>query len=253
MMGNPPLPLELIAYLLHDQPTNMPITAAELERDWMDAAPQRFPYRCLPLNIANQHGWWIGCPARFRAYWYGGLHSHDIELAFDGEPNTLITSHFGNGVLTFSIPYLFRTPPGINLWIKGPSNRFKPGIQALEGIVETDWAASTFTMNWKFTRPNEWVEFDEGEPICMLVPTPRGLLEQLHPVIRPLYTNRELRDQYVAWEKGRRGFLQGIYSQDPEAIKRGWQKDYFQGKIDEGTQFTGHQTRLHLREFEQGG
>jgi hypothetical protein len=25
-----------------------------VERDWMDASPQRFAYRCLPLNIATR-------------------------------------------------------------------------------------------------------------------------------------------------------------------------------------------------------
>ena len=46
-------------------------------------------------------------------------------------------SHFGEAVLTFSLPYLFRTPRGVNLWVKGPSNWIKDGIQPLEGIVET--------------------------------------------------------------------------------------------------------------------
>jgi Family of unknown function (DUF6065) len=30
-----------------------------MERAWMDATDQRFAYRCLPLNIANAHGWEI--------------------------------------------------------------------------------------------------------------------------------------------------------------------------------------------------
>ena len=57
----------------------------------------------------------------------------------------------------------------------------KDGIQALEGVIETDWATSTFTMNWKLTRQCEWVSFKKGEPFCMLVPVPRGLSEQLAP------------------------------------------------------------------------
>ena len=34
----------------------------------------------------------------------------------------------------------------------------------------------------------------------------------------------------------------------PDAVQRGWQKDYFQGKTGEGT-FREHQTRLDLPEF----
>ena len=33
------------------------VRPASAQRDWMDAAPNAFPYRCLPLNIANGHGW----------------------------------------------------------------------------------------------------------------------------------------------------------------------------------------------------
>jgi hypothetical protein len=154
-------------------------------------------------------------------------------------------------VLTFSIPYLFKTPEGINLWAKGPSNRPKDCLQALEGVIETDWAHSTFTMNWKFTRPNEWVEFQFGEPFCMLVPIKRGLTESLLPILEPLPANAELHAKYTTWEASRRGFLQGLKTLDPETVKRGWQKDYFQGKTTGGT-FDGHQTRLAVKEFTRG-
>ena len=239
---------EFIAYRVHDVPTAFGLEAAPLERDWMSEAAQRFPYRCLPLNIANQNGWVLTCPASFRVYWYGGAHPKDLDISFDGAADACVVSHFGAGVLTFSLPYLFRTPPGVNLWVKGPSNWIKDGAQALEGVVETDWATSTFTMNWKLTRPNEWIDFKKGEPICMIVPVPRGLLEGLVPKIVPLSAEPELQAQYKAWEASRSGFLAGLKGLDPEAVKQGWQKDYFQGKTGAGT-FDRHQTRVDLKEF----
>jgi hypothetical protein len=243
----------LIAYQIHDTPSRFTLSAAPIEREWMETAHQRFPYRCLPLNIANQNGWVLGCPVAFRAYWYGGPAPADVEVRFDGPADPSIMSHFGVGTITFSLPYLFRTPPGVNIWAKGPSNWPKDGIQALEGVIETDWASSTFTMNWKLTRPNEWVGFEVGEPICMLVPVPRGFAEGFAPRIELLKGNKELHDKYKAWEASRSMFLKGLLSNDPEAVKQGWQKDYFQGKTGEGGTFDGHQTRLHIREFEQGG
>jgi len=57
-------PNELIAYPLHDR-RRVPIIPAPVERDWMDNADRRFPYRCLPLNIANQNGWWLLCASDF--------------------------------------------------------------------------------------------------------------------------------------------------------------------------------------------
>ena len=143
-------------------------------------------------------------------------------------------ANIGAGTITFSLPYLFRTPPGVNLWVKGMSNYFKDGIQPLEGVVEADWPASTFTMNWKFTRANEWVSFEVGEPICMIVPIPRGFSESLIPRIEPLKGNAELHKQYLEWEASRSGFLKGLKTNDPDAVKQGWQKDYFQGKTPDG-------------------
>src|SRR3546814_13729675 len=66
-----------------------------------------------------------------------------------------VSTHFGSGIVTFSLGHLFRTSPGVNLWIKGPSNRPKDGASPLEGIIETDWSPYTFTMNWQLTRRSE--------------------------------------------------------------------------------------------------
>ncbi len=239
------------AYQIYDHVT-VGLDAAPLERDWMSDADQRYPYRCLPLNIANQNGWMLTCPTDFRCYWYGGDSPKDVEVRYDGQPDPTVSSHFGVGVVTFSIPYLFRTPKGINLWVKGPANMPKDGIHPLEGVVETDWASSTFTMNWKLTRPNEWVQFKKDEPICMVVPVPRGLTESFDPVISLLAADPELLEKYRVWEASRRGFLDGLKTLDPEVVKRGWQKDYFQGKKQDGGTFTGHQTRLNVKPFTRG-
>jgi uncharacterized protein DUF6065 len=241
-----------IAYAIHPN-IAAAIEPAPIARDWMDRAHLRHPYRCLPLVIANQSGWVLRTPAAFRAYWYGGPLKEDVELQFDEGPDNRILSHFGSGVITFTVPYLFRTPPGINLWVKGPANWIKDGVQPLEGVVETDWIASTFTMNWKMTRVCEWVRFEKDEPFCMLVPIPRGLGESLAPRFESLAANPELKTQYETWEKSRSGFLTGLDERNPDAIKQGWQKDYFQGKTPEGKEFTAHQTRLNLREFTPSG
>ena len=242
--------LPLIAYQIADAPPVMGLRPAAIDRDWMDATAQRYAYRCLPLNIANQNGWVVTAGTGFRAFWYGGAHPTDIEVQFDGPPDPFVSSHFGHGVLTFSLPWLFRTPPGVNLWVKGPSNSPKDGIQALEGVVETDWSVSTFTMNWRFTRGNEWVRFEAGEPVCHLVPVPRGFTEGFAPRVELLTATPELHAAYKAWEASRSGFLTGLKEQDPEAIKRGWQKDYFQGKTADGGAFDGHQTRLGVKPFD---
>ncbi|VTS04246.1 DUF6065 family protein [Tuwongella immobilis] len=237
------------AYEIHD-PWDMPLVTAPIDRTWMEEAHQRHPYRCLPLVMANQSGWMLLSPCTFRVFWYGGMLMTDLEVEFvNGVKDPRITSHFGNAVLTFSMPYLFRTPPGINLWVKGPSNWIKDGIQPLEGIVESDWSAATFTMNWKMTRPNTWITFEQGEPFCMLVPVPRGLAESFQTQSVPLAANTDLHEQYKRWEAGRSRFLEGLSKHEEAIVKQGWQKEYFQGKMGSGGRFDQHQTHLSLKPF----
>ena len=102
---------------------DMPLTAAPVDRAWMDATDQHFAYRCLPLAIANQAGWLLHNPATFTAWWDGGARLESLQLQFGAAPanpwsfsidsNTLagggaaadprIMSHFGDGKV-FVVP-----------------------------------------------------------------------------------------------------------------------------------------------------
>src|SRR3977135_1194753 len=120
--------MKLIAYVVDgDELESVP---ARVERDWMDTSDRRFAYRCLPLNIANAHGWEILCPISFDAMWTGGAETSDIAMSVPpGTPQAVAPiSIFGEGVLTFHINGLFRTPPGWNLWVGGSPNSPKDAI-----------------------------------------------------------------------------------------------------------------------------
>jgi hypothetical protein len=227
----------------------MPLVTAPVGRDWMDQTPERFAYRCLPLTIANQAGWVIPSPVTFSACWNGALGQDGVTITFASGDDARVRSHFGSGVITFAVPYLFRTPPGVNLWVKGPSNWIKDGAQALEGVVETDWLPATFTMNWKVTRVGYAVRFDRGEPICMVVPVPRGLAEGLEPVRARLDEDPTLRAQHDTWQRERSRFLADLMGRQPEAVARGWQRDYTKGLLPDGSPAPEHQTRVRLKEF----
>ncbi len=228
------------------------IVVGELERAWMNETPNRFAYRCLPLLIANQSGWMILNTHRFAATWNGGpgLDSITVEY-FDYVPGMTryALSHFGSGVLTFSVPYLFRTPPGFNMHVRGPANQPKDGIVALEGIVETDWSDATFTMNWRFTRPNQRVVFEEDEPIAMISPVRRGDVERFRPVFRALETDKQTEAGFIAFNQSRAEFNKGIQTNDPEAVKAGWQRHYMRGETTAGKRASEHQTAVTLARF----
>ncbi|MBI1310270.1 hypothetical protein GC176_03105 [bacterium] len=239
----------LIAYQLFPGIETLPVPAP-INRMWMDQTQQRFAYRCLPLTLANQAGWFLRNPGSFTARWNGGPRPCDTTLVFDEPtPNDRINSLFGYGTVTFNLPFLFRTPPAVNLWVKGPSNWPKHGIQALEGIVESDWTSATFTMNWKLTAPNEMVRFERGEPICMIVPFPRNCLDRVLPEVQLLSMNPALEADHKRWSADRDDFHRRIAARDPEALAQGWQKDYFQGRDPGRPAVDMHQTKLTVRPF----
>ncbi len=239
--------LKITAYECVEAP--MPISTATRQRDWIEELPERFAYRCLPLVIANQLGWDILCPVTFTASWNGKPGLDAIRIRFGGERSELVGSHFGNGILTFSLGYLFRTTKAHNLWVKGPANRPKDGIAPLEGIIETDWAPFTFTMNWQFTRKRLKVTFEEGEPICTVVPYPRHYAAKFEPVLRNLNEDPGLYRQYVAWRDERNAFNEALGVEGSEAQQAGWQRTYMKGRDQSGQVFAGHQTKVGMRDF----
>jgi hypothetical protein len=226
------------------------LVPAPVERDWMDRTNAGFAYRCLPLNIANAHGWLILNGAPFVAEWDGGIGLEAVTVR-PATPDTAVEagSHFGSGVLTFSVGALFRTEPGWDLVVTGPLNQPKDAIQPLTGIVETDWSPFSFTMNWKFTRKFAPVAFERDEPFCMIFPVQRGAIEQVEPEIRSFDADPEVRDAYLAWAESRRAFNEGLKVKGSKAEEEKWQKDYFRGSDRYAAPPADHRTRLRVKPF----
>jgi hypothetical protein len=240
--------MRLICYPTSGDPPKL--VPAPVERDWMERTDSGFAYRCLPLNIANAHGWLILNEAPFTALWNGdpGLDGVTVSAA-SPEGVILGSSHFGSGVLTFNLNGLFRTEPGYDLLVTGPLNRPKDAIQPLTGIVETDWSPFTFTMNWKFTRKLTPVAFERDEPFCMLFPVRRGEVEQVEPEIRPLAEEPGVCAAYTAWANGRKAFNEELKVVGSEAQTEKWQKDYFRGSDRYGDSPEDHRTKLRAPGF----
>ena len=242
--------MKLIAYLLDGH--SIDIRPAPVEREWMDHTGERFAYRCLPLNIANAHGWEVLCPAGFTAVWNGNadVAAVSVQPHNPGE-DPMAISHFGHGTLTFHLPCLFRTDAGWDLMAQGPINRPKDGIAALSGIIETDWAPYTFTMNWIFTQPEVAVDFEKGEPFCHVFPVERGKLTDIEPEIRLLSSEPELQRAFKQWDESRNRFNAELQQPGSQAQTDRWQKMYYRGVMPDGKPVEDHITRLRLRPFKK--
>jgi Family of unknown function (DUF6065) len=171
-------------------------------RHWMDELPHA--YKCLPLVIANQWGWQILCPTDVIVTWDGDPNLSGLHIDVTPQYQPAIKSQFGTGIVTFSPPWLFRTPPGWDLYAKGPSNRWKPNCVPLEGVIETWWLNYTFTLNWKLVEPGT-VFFARGESLGQLVPVPHATFHESTALEAPIGT-LELRaaQELLEWQEKRR-------------------------------------------------
>jgi hypothetical protein len=233
----------IVAYHIPGQ-QKLPLVPAPTRRDWMYETEEYFAMRCLPMLLANQAGWWLINEHPITVTWDGSQDPDGLRIEWSSDERGTAASHFGFGILTWNTPYLFRTPPGINLHVRGPANRLKDGIFALEGIVEPDWAMATFTINWKVTRPNVPIVFDRGDPLCQLVPVRRGELETYTPRLRSLADEPDLEAGFERWRQSRWAFQH----QDTEVS---WEKHYFLGQVGDGrvAPRNEHQMKLVLRSF----
>ena len=204
----------------------------------MDQFVDRHPYRCLPLTMANSTGWEILCPVGFTAEWNGGRPPRTSS----SPPTTRIPdfqdfakSHFSHGVLTFHPGYLFRTPRGWSMWVMGPPNHIKDGIQPLVGLVETDWLPFPFTMNWHFTRPGR-VRFAKGEPFCFITLAQDKPLETFERGPAPAGGRRcRCAASTTPGAASATSSTSACRQRDPEAMKEAWQRYYFRGEMPDET------------------
>jgi hypothetical protein len=218
---------------------------SDWQRDWMDATPHRYAYRCLPLTIVNQTGWWIKNPVGFTATWRGQPLPGSVDFQFDTAADTWskwINSQFGEGIITWNTPFLFRTKPeGSRLLVCGPFNYFKANLHPLSALVESDWISMSFTMNWKIMAPHQPVRFELGEPLFQVVPLVSNVcadLEDASVSFQKLSGNAELLRAYREWDQGRRRFHDQKAS--GEVKPHEWQKDYFPGRDSIGQETTSH-------------
>lgn len=239
----------ITAHLINPE-SRMAIEPASAKREWMDQTANRFAYRCLPLALANQAGWVLLNQRRIEITWNGSNNQDAIRVvAEDGSAPHYVQSHFGHGIVTFLIPYLFRTTEGYNLLMRGPANWPKDAIYPLEGLIETDWLEASSTMNWRLTRPNVPVVFEKDEPIAMIVPMRRGEMESFSPRIQTLSDNPSLQEGFARWAQSRGQFNRDLHQPDSEASKQGWQRHYMQGKSVDERSASEHQTKLRLADF----
>jgi hypothetical protein len=221
---------------------------ARARRDWMDGFPDRHAYRCLPISIANSFGWEVVSPCDLRIDYNGGPLASDLTIAAeDGYDlvDHLAASNFTHGILTLHTGYIFRTEPGWSLLATGPINEPKDGMSPLTGLIETDWLPYPFTMNYQLTRPGTF-RIRKGEAFCHVVPILAEPVADAEVEILPIEAEKDLKERMDGFAERRGKLLAAGVTPDPTSVREAWGREYFRGKLADGTSAPRHTHKLRL-------
>ena len=229
----------ITAFVLPGAPENVAnlIRPARPKREWMDRTPENYAYRCLPLSAANSMGWEILNPVNCEFRWNGLTPHTQVFVYRERELRFGPKSHFGSGVVTWELPFLFRTTPEYGLVVTGPANHDRADITPLDGFIRTDWLPFPFTMNWRITSPDVSIRFEEGEPIARVFPYPLDLLDATEVELHDLDEDLEFKRQFEDWGKQRQQNYQSRQQklsttqpgENPD-LDSLWNRQYVKGK-----------------------
>ena len=219
-------------------------------REWMDKVPQKYIYRCIPMIAANTMGWELLNPTTATAVWNGGELNTDVTISQKETSRFGAGSHFGSSIVTWYVPFLFRTPPDLGLMVTGPANHEHDKATPLDAFIRTDWLPFPFTMNWRLTQKNVPVTFEKGVSIARIYPFPIALLEQTSLEICDLEDDPEFLSEVQAWGKIRQqnsakqrkdveNWLEGGEKPKGEGV---WNSQYVRAKARSEDGYLPHQT-----------
>jgi hypothetical protein len=197
-------------------------------------------YRCLPLTIANQYGFLVAVDYDFSVTWNGGDSIEDLVIERDGYSDNSkisIDSHFGSGIFTVGLPFVLRTPPGINLMTINPPNYIIPNSTVMSGSIETDNLRHNFTINIKVQIPDLTVKYKKGAPIAAIMP-----VQRYFPDSFDLKNASDIFDKNTVDEEKQSIKDFSNFRKDVEpTLKNHVNRFYFLGKDVYGNDFPDHQ------------
>ena len=214
----------------------------------MNESLDKFAYKCLPLNVANQYGWSVLSPCDFKVSWYGGGSSNSVEV-FDipEEFENIVSGHFGSGTFTINVDFIIKTPKGYSLYVRGVPNKDYGIVQPLDAIVETDWLPFTFTYNFKFIDSGV-AEFKKGEELFSFFPIKRDTVENFSIHAQSIREDSNLERDYLEFTDSRMSALE--HSATSKEQYR-FQRFYLEGRgPSKSYDIKSHIKRLFFKDIE---
>lgn len=180
------------------------VEPASIKREFLDNTYNKIGYRCTPITLANQHGWWFKLPQDVVIRWNGkrfGIDGEDMNNVqilsgefFEGYK--IVTTESGVGQITFKLNCNIETDPDHYLIFSGPPNFFHDDAKPLEAIWRSDFFNyHEITFNWIPTTPHKDILFPKGMPVLFIKNYPKNLLNETNFYIEDISNNKNLMDE----------------------------------------------------------
>ncbi len=105
-------------------------------------------------------------------------------------------------------------------------------------------------MNWKLTRPDHPIRFEEDEPMCQIFPVNYAGIEKFEPRMAQLSESPELEKEFGAWADSRLAFHREMERSSPPNPGDRWQKLYYRGVTpDDQPASCPHKVKLRIKPF----
>ena len=226
------------------------IRPAQIKRGWMDAMPQSYAYRCIPLLAANTMGWELLNPTTSTACWDGGDLTSAITIQNEQPGRFAAASHFGTGIVTWYLPFVFRTSPDLGLYVTGPGNHDHNDAAPLDAFIRTDWLPFPFTLNWRMLKPNTDVIFEAGTPLARIMPFPLAMIDETKLEIDLLNNDPGFAREMAEFGKARQANIAKQQNDAARAKETGealtgdgvWNAQYVKAKGEDQGSAVPHQT-----------
>jgi len=231
--------------LLKTTPFPLEIRQASVRREWMDNTYNKHAYRCLPVTEANVCGWEIVLPHDVVFEWDGGtsvprvIKGGTIERTIHGQSFTQrVAQQSIVGMATFSLGWVFKTPPGIHTWITGSPNYVVDGAVPLSASLASDWWPDEVNMSWILTKERTPITFPAGSALAFFNFYRPSLLEEAEFEVENLWDYPDLTRARQAYSDAKTQKIQEQPWSWMNGIRTGL--DHEGNRI--GPRFDGHMT-----------
>lgn len=186
----------LKAYKRHDDA--LIIEPLPVQREWMDATPDRHAYRCYPVTTSNTVGWSLSAPYDISFIWDGinDVTGDHINI-FDGAENC----YTGRGQSSISINsgIILRSDQDISVLTITPQNYFYEDFEVISSLISTSFLETEFPLAIKARTPNKLITIKAGQPIATILPISLTRLKEESVEILDFVENEEYENRLKSY------------------------------------------------------